>query len=114
MTICKLLMECGVNPAHSGFHYLEMAISIRMTEPDTKLVWGIYPRVARAHHSTVERVERSCRYALKCAADLYGTVTARNILGFPPDGHYYATSDFIALAARRCNDGQQLQKACDF
>lgn len=67
--ISRILNECGI-PAHLlGYEYIVLAIKEVMEDGTIlhKVTLELYPRIAEKVNSTVSRVERAIRHAIKTA-----------------------------------------------
>ncbi len=65
--IYALMLEFGIPANLKGYRYLSDAIRLAYYEPDlaSRIMDGLYSRVAQENNTTVQCVERSLRTALK-------------------------------------------------
>ena len=100
--VTKFIRSIGI-PLHiNGYEYLRTAIMLVMVDYTkfdsvTKI---LYPEVAKIHHTTPSRVERSIRHAIEVAWSNMTPGTAYELFG--DSGQVYSTrptnSEFISLA----------------
>lgn len=79
-TISKLLIDLGVYPHLSGYHYLVDAIEIKVKLPFADIMKGVYEPVAFKHDITAKNVERPMRHAILLASQ-YRTDAYQKIFG---------------------------------
>lgn len=79
----NLLMEMGAPSSNKGFNYLVTGILMVLDDADlsNQLTKGLYPAVAKQHHTTSSRVERAMRHEIELIYDTPGITECLERLG---------------------------------
>ena len=101
--ITDTIHEIGV-PAHiKGYQYLREAITLAVNDISVinAITKVLYPRVAKAFHTTSSRVERAIRHAIEVAWDRGDVETLQRFFGYTISNSKGkpTNSEFIAMVA---------------
>lgn len=98
MDSCKtVLMDLGITPNLKGFDYICTAVALVSIDKDKyqcNITKSLYPDIAKAHSSTITKVERNIRHAISKAIQLdHGEM--KSLIGISPYKNSVTNSEFI-------------------
>jgi len=109
LRITRLLAEIGVPGNLLGCAYLRTALSLLLQEPELghAITRSLYPRIATAHHTSAQSVERAIRHAIAQTFARSGAEGYRAALGRLASsvGDKPTNSEFLAQTAERLRLG---------
>ena len=105
------LKKTGVPPKLCGYRYLCYAVELALSHPDwlDNMTETLYAAVAKKYGSTVQRVERSMRYAVENAFDSGNLREIEKLFGYTVDKDKGKPSNREYIA--RLADSLRLQQA---
>ena len=110
-TVATALKKTGVPPKLCGYRYLCYAVELALSHPDwlDNMTETLYAAVAKKYGSTVQRVERSMRYAVENAFDSGNLAEIEKLFGYTVDKDKGKPSNREYIA--RIADSLRLQQA---
>ena len=110
-TVAAALKKTGVPPKLCGYRYLCYAVELAVRHPDwlDNMTETLYAAVAKKYGSTVQRVERSMRYAVENAFDRGNLREIEKLFGYTVDKDKGKPSNREYIA--RMADSLRLQQA---
>ena len=101
--ITEQLRQLGMPASIHGFYYLRDAIKITLMQEGMirNITKTLYPEVARYHHTTASRVERSIRHAIEISWMRGNPAAQIDVFGYTilPDRGKPTNSEFITMMA---------------
>lgn len=107
--ISRLLSEVGVPTNLLGYAYLRTGLTLLLQEPvlGRSITRSLYPRIAQAHGTTPNSVERAIRHAIAQTFARCGSAPYRSALGRLASsvGDRPTNSEFLAQTAEKLRLG---------
>ncbi|MFZ5815344.1 MAG: sporulation initiation factor Spo0A C-terminal domain-containing protein [Bacillota bacterium] len=98
MTINRVLLQMAVPVNLRGFRFMERALTLLQTDPDTKIT-GLYLRVGREFGTSDKAAERQIRYAVEQAWERMPQGVREDLFGNSiPSGHRPTVGMFLRAA----------------
>lgn len=101
LIIYNILRRLGLQPNHSGIIFIMEDIQMVRNRRDIIVINEIYIELTKKYKTfTVERIEKSMRYALKCRDEEKSKNNFENIFSYEYDEYVFTNKNFIEEVAR--------------